>query len=385
MSNLKDLLRFGQSPWYDNIERGMLLTGKFKDLIQDGIRGVTSNPTIFEKAINGSKYYDEDIARLAKEGKDAQAIYDDLTTWDIAKAADLLLDLYKLSKGADGYVSIEVSPHLAHDTAGTVAEAKRLYGKVGRANVMIKVPATAEGGEAIRQLIALGLNINVTLIFSQAHYMAIAQAYVRGLEERVSKGLPIDKINSVASFFISRIDSYIDRRLNELILKETNEVLRKELTALQGKAAVAQAEVIYDHYKKLFHGPEFIKLKGKKAKAQRLLLASTGTKNPNYSDVKYVEEVIGNGTVNTLPQATMEAFVDHGKAEATLDKGLNEAKQVLSSLQSHGISTEDIRQSIGGELQPQDIQEDGVQAFITSYDKLLKSLEEKRKQFTLNQ
>ena len=381
MSKLKDLLKFGQSPWYDNIERGMLLTGKFKDMIQDGIRGVTSNPTIFEKAINGSKYYDDDIARLAKEGKDAQAIYDDLTTWDIAKAADLLLDTYKSSKGADGYVSIEVSPHLAHDSEGTVAEAKRLYGKVGRANVMIKVPATAEGGEAIRQLTALGINVNVTLIFTQSHYIAISQAYICGLEERMSKGQPIDRINSVASFFISRIDSYIDRRLNDLVLKESDEARRKELTALQGEAAVAQAKVIYDHYKKIFHGPEFIKLKGKKASAQRLLMASTSTKNPDYSDVKYVEEVIGNGTVNTLPHVTMEAFLDHGKAQATLDQGLNEAKQVLSGLQSHGIPTEDIRQSIAGELQPQDIQEDGVQAFIASYDKLLKSLEEKRKRF----
>ncbi|MEE8638708.1 MAG: transaldolase [Candidatus Margulisiibacteriota bacterium] len=371
MSRLKDLHKFGQSPWYDNIERGLLLSGKLREMIdEDGIAGVTSNPTIFEKAINGSQMYDADLERFSKQGKDVQAIYDELTIWDIAKAAEVLLPTYTSSGKIDGFVSIEVSPHLAQDAAGTVAEAKRLYAKVGRANLLIKVPATLEGGEAIRQLIAQGVSVNATLIFSQAHYTTVAEAYIRGLEERAEKGLPVKGIHSVASFFVSRIDSYVDRMLNSMILKERDEQKMKDLESLAGKAAVAQAKVIYNTYIRIFYGPEFSKLKGKGANIQRLLFGSTSTKNPAYSDVKYVEEIIGEGTINTLPQATLDAFRDHGEARSVLGEGLAEAKAVLAKLQSYGILVEEVCQTI---------QDDGVQAFTTSYDKLIKSLENKRK------
>lgn len=373
MSRLRDLRKFGQSPWYDNIERGILLSGKLREMIDaDGITGVTSNPTIFEKAINGSQMYDADLERFSREGRDVQTIYDELTTWDVAKAAEILLKTYTSSGRKDGFVSIEVSPHLAHDAAGTVAEAKRLYTKIGRANLLIKVPATAEGGDAIRQLIAQGVSVNATLIFSQAHYTTVAEAYIRGLEERMEKGLPVKGINSVASFFVSRIDSHVDRMLNSMILKEKDEQKMKDLEGLAGKAAVAQAKVIYDRYERMFYGPDFSKCKGKGANVQRLLFGSTSTKNPVYSDVKYVEEIIGEGTINTLPQVALDAFRDHGVAKATLGEGVGEAKEVLAKLQSYGFSVEEVCQQI---------QDDGVQAFIASYDKLLKSLENKRKKF----
>jgi transaldolase len=373
MSRLKDLRKFGQSPWYDNIERGLLLSGKLKEMIdEDGICGVTSNPTIFEKAINGSRMYDADIERLGKEGKDVQAIYDELTVWDVDKAADILLDVYQSSGRIDGFVSLEVSPHLAHDAEATVAEAKRLYAKVGRANLLIKVPATNEGAEAIRRLTAMGINVNATLIFSLSHYTAISQAYIRGLEERIEKGLPVDRILSVASFFVSRIDTYVDRRLNDLILKERDEQRLKEMQNLVGRAAVAQAKIVYDTYIRTFYGPIFSRLKEKKANIQRLLFGSTSTKNPSYSDVKYVEEIIGEGTINTMPQETVDAFRDHGEAKAALGEGIMEAKNIIAKLQMYGISVEEVCQQI---------QDDGVQAFADSYDKLIRSLENKRKKF----
>jgi transaldolase len=370
MGSLKDLRKFGQSAWYDNIERGMLLSGRLKDMVEkDGITGVTSNPTIFEKAINGSQSYDVDIQRLSKEGKDAQAIYDDLTTWDIDRAADTLMGVYKTSGKKDGFVSLEVSPHLAHDSEGTLAEAKRLYTKVGKANLLIKVPATREGVEAICRLTAEGVSVNATLVFSQEHYTSVANAYIRGLEERVEKGLPVKGINSVASLFVSRIDTYVDRILNDSFLKEEDSNIQKELQELMGEAAIAQTKVIYDLYHCLFHGPVFMKLKEAGANLQRLLFGSTSTKNPSYSDVKYVEEIIGEGTINTLPQVTVDAFRDHGVAGASLAEGLTEAKDILTKLQAHGISVEEVCQTI---------QDDGVLAFVSSYDKLIKSLEVKR-------
>lgn len=373
MSRVKDLRKFGQSPWYDNIERGLLLSGGLKKLIEeDGISGVTSNPSIFEKAINGSKEYDTDIAKFARDKKDTQAIYDELTMWDVAKAADILRNVYTASKKLDGFVSIEVSPHLAHDAAATVAEAKRLFTRIGRENIMIKVPATASGISAIRQLIAAGINVNATLIFSQAHYMSTAQAYLEGLGERIKSGLPLDRIHSVASFFVSRIDTYVDKLLNAKLLEERNEEKREELKSLIGKAAVAQSKVIYSHYRAVFEGEKFAKLKEKGANVQRLLFGSTSTKNLAYSDVKYVEEIIGEGTVNTLPHATVEAFRDHGAAKPTIDKGLDKAAKALVQLERLGINVEKICQQI---------QDDGVQAFIDSYDKLIASLENKRRQF----
>lgn len=374
MSRLRDLRKFGQSPWYDNIERGLLVTGKLREMIdEDGISGVTSNPTIFERSINGSNMYDPEIEKLSKDGRDTQGIYDELTTWDVSKAADTLLNVYTASGKADGFVSIEVSPHLAHDAEATVAEAKRIFAKVGRANVMIKVPATPEGAIAVRSLIALGINVNATLIFSLSHYNAVSQAYLRGLEERMQKGLPIDQINSVASFFVSRIDSYVDRMLNDLLLKESDEKKRRELDGLMGRAAVAQAKVINDEYRRTFYGPQFSMFKQRGGNIQRLLFGSTSTKNPSYSDVKYVEEIIGEGTINTLPQATVDAFRDHGVAKPTLPEGLAEAREVMAKLRQYGISLEEVCQQI---------QDDGVQAFVGSYDKLIRSLEKKRQKFS---
>jgi transaldolase len=370
MSRLRDLHKFGQSPWYDNIERGLLLSGKLKEMIDnDGITGVTSNPTIFEKSINSSQMYDKDIERLSREEKDVQVIYDELTTWDINKAADILFGIYNSSNKKDGFVSIEVSPHLAHDAEGTVREAKRLYAKVARANVMIKVPATNEGMDAIRRLTADGINVNATLIFALSHYQLVAQAYLSGLEERVNKGMPVDRVNSVASFFVSRIDSHVDRILNDLLLKTRDDKTGRELSGLIGKAAVAQAKVIYDSYRRMFYGPQFSELKKKGANIQRLLFGSTSTKNPSYSDVKYVEEIIGEDTVNTLPHVTVDAFRDHGVAKATLAQGMEEAREIISKLQANGIALEEVCQRI---------QDDGVQAFVDSYDKLLRSLESKR-------
>lgn len=374
MSRLKELHKFGQSPWYDNIERGLLLSGKLKKMIdEDGISGVTSNPTIFEKAINGSTAYDRTIEKLAKQGKDAQSIYDELTIWDITEAACLLDGVFTASKKMDGFVSIEVSPHLAHDPETTIAEAKKLFTKIGKENLLIKVPATTEGIEAIRRLIADGINVNATLIFSQAHYLAVAKAYIQGIEERIERGLPVDTVTSVASLFVSRIDTYVDKMLNARIsMLDPGNPQRKELESLIGKAAVAQAKVIYDLYRKQFYGPEFSKLKEKGAKVERLLFGSTSTKNPAYRDVKYVEELIGEGTINTIPQVTVDAFRDHGVAQATLGKGLEEAKQVLAKLNEFGIEVEKVCQQI---------QDDGVQAFIDSYDKLINSLQDKRKQY----
>ncbi|MDD5383032.1 MAG: transaldolase [Candidatus Margulisbacteria bacterium] len=374
MSKLKELHKYGQSPWYDNIERGLLLSGKIKEMIvDDGITGLTSNPTIFEKAINGSKLYDADIERLSREGKDAQAIYDELTTWDIDKAADVLLEVYTSSGRKDGFVSIEVSPHLAHDTEATIAEAKRLYGKISRANVMIKVPATIEGVEAIRKLTLLGINVNATLVFSLTHYSAVSEAYISGLEERISKGMPVDMINSVASLFVSRIDTYIDRLLNERVIKNHDEKKMRDMEGLSGKAAVAQAKIIYDAYRRTFYTPQFKSYISGGAKVQRLLFGSTSTKNPSYSDVKYVEELIAEGTINTMPSITIEAFKDHGVPQAALIGNVTaEASEILAKLRTYGVAIEEVCQKI---------QDDGLQAFTDSYDKLIRSLEKKRLTF----
>lgn len=359
MSRLKALHKFGQSPWYDNIERGLLFSGSLKKLVDDGITGVTSNPSIFEKAINGSDAYNADIEQLAKQGKGTNAIYDELTTSDISMAADILNEVFDATQKVDGFVSIEVSPHLAHDTEGTITEAKRIFKKIGKQNIMIKIPATPAGFQAIRQVIAEGINVNATLIFSQAHYLAVSEAYLKGLLDRLKKNLPVDHINSVASFFVSRIDTHVDK----LLLEKGNK-------SLLGKAAVAQTKAVSSLYRKLFYGEDFEKFRAKGARVQRLLFGSTSTKDPAYRDVKYVEEIIGEGTVNTLPHVTVEAFKDHGVARPTLDQGLEEAHQVLADLKALGIDIEQVCQKI---------QDEGVRAFVDAYDKLINALENKRK------
>jgi transaldolase/glucose-6-phosphate isomerase len=354
---LAQLTDYGQSPWFDNISRDLVESGDLKRMVEeDGLRGVTSNPTIFEKAITGSESYKKDVQALLCEGKSVNEIYETLAVRDIQAAADVMRPVYDASGGTDGFVSLEVSPNLAHDTAGTVAEAKKLHARLGRPNVMIKVPATPAGLPAIEQLIAAGICVNVTLIFSIAHYVAVAEAYLRGLEARAQSGQPLDKVASVASVFVSRIDSVIDKILGP----------NPEAQDYVGKAAIANAKVIYGRFKGLFGGERFAKLKRRGAQVQRPLWASTGVKNPKYSDVLYAEAVIGPDTVDTMPPATMNAFRDHGVAASRLPEGIDEAGWFLAELPQFGVDLEAITQ---------DLQKDGVDSFVASFVQLMKGIE----------
>jgi transaldolase len=362
MNPLKELLKRGQSIWLDYIERGLIQSGELRRLVEeDGIQGVTSNPTIFEKAIAGSAYYDNSLrAALAKDPQiEAGKLFERLTIEDIRAAADILRPVYDETEGADGFVSIEVSPQLAHDTAKTVDEAKRLRAEVDRLNVMIKVPATPEGIPAIEALIAEGVNVNITLMFSMKHYEAVAGAYIRGLERCSNPG----QLSSVASFFVSRVDTAVDGSLEKLS--------RKEAKALLGKIGIANCKVVYQCFREIFHGKRFAIQRKRGARVQRPLWASTGTKNPNYSDVLYVENLIGPDTVNTLPPATLNAFRDHGRMKGfTVQEGLKKAESELCRLKEVGIDLN----AIGDKLQA-----DGVSAFAASFDQLLAAVEEKRK------
>jgi len=349
--------KYGQSIWYDNVKRSMLVSGEMKQLIVDGVLGVTSNPTIFDKAISGSDDYDADLHALAKQGYDSIAIYEALVLKDIRQTADLLQPVYKRTAGLDGYVSLEVRPDLAHNTPETVAEARRLFSALERPNVMIKVPATPEGIPAIETLIADGVNINVTLIFSVAHYEAVAEAYLAGLEQRAAAGRNLNSVPSVASLFVSRVDTAVDR---ELEARGNRELL--------GKIAIANAKVAYARFCEIFSGPRWDALTSAGARPQRPLWGSTGTKNPAYSDTHYVDNLIGPYTVNTVPPATLRAFRDHGKLAPTLEEGLAEARLDLDKLAGLGIDLDAITQKL---------QDDGVAAFASSYDSLIASIEEK--------
>ena len=362
MNPLRELEKRGQSIWLDYIRRSLMTSGELGRLIQEaGLRGVTSNPTIFEKAISGSKDYDDALrVRLGEDPHAAAAVlFEMLAIEDIQKAADAFRPVYESSQGADGFVSLEVSPRLAHDTEGTLAEARRLWTALDRPNVMIKVPATPEGILAIAALIGEGINVNVTLMFSLAHYEAVAQAYLRGLE-RVSKPRGVA---SVASFFVSRVDTAVDRKLEEI---GTPEAL-----ALRGQAAVANAKMVYRRFREIFNGESFTALRERGALVQRPLWASTGTKNPAYSDVLYVEELIGADTVNTVPPATLDAFGDHGRVRgSTVEEGQAGAEETLSRLAKIGIDLDGITENL---------QADGVSSFAASFEQLLGALEEKRK------
>jgi transaldolase len=363
MSNpLVELHAAGQSFWYDNIRRKYLQDGTLRRLVEDdGLRGMTSNPTIFEQAIAGSDDYDAQIAELARAGASTQAIYEALALADIQAACDLFGPLYESSDGGDGYVSLEVSPYLARDTDATVAEARRLYAAVGRPNVMIKVPATPEGIPAIRQLISDGININVTLMFSMAHYEAVAGAYIDGLRRWLEAGGDPRHVASVASFFVSRVDTAVDKRLAALD--------DPAASSLMGKAAIANSRLVYQRFKALFHdrAGAFARLDG--APVQRLLWASTGTKNPAYSDTLYIDELIGPETVTTIPPATVEAFRDHGRVGNTLEQDPDGAREVLDRLAELAIDLDDITEQL---------QVDGVNAFSRSFDSLLAAIEAKR-------
>ncbi len=367
---IKKLLELGQSIWYDNIHRELLLDGTLKEMIERGqIRGVTSNPSIFNKAIGQSDLYAEDISKLTAQGLSREQIYEALAVKDIQMAADAFQDLYQESNGADGYVSLEVSPYLATDTAGTIAEAKRLWKTVDRPNLMVKIPATKEGLPAIAESIAEGININVTLIFGLDRYGEVREAYLSGLEKRVERGGPVDGIASVASFFISRIDTKVDQRLGEII-EQAEDEKKSTAQSLLGTIAVASGKLAYADYQETFadQNTRFQALKQQGARRQRVLWASTSTKNPDYSDVKYIEEMVGPGTINTVPHKTLDAFQDHGTAEKTIDQGLENARQHLADLADLRIDLDQVTQ---------ELEEEGVKKFADSFTALLETIRER--------
>jgi len=371
LNPLKQLQKFGQSIWFDYVRRNLLTSGELNRLIKDdGLRGMTSNPSIFEKAIAGSNDYDEAIEKLSGQDLDAAGLYEKLAIEDIQRAADILRPVYEETHGEDGYVSLEVSPFLANDTQASIVDARRLWGLVNRANVMIKVPGTKAGAPAIETLISEGININVTLLFSQQAYLQVAEAFIKGLETLTEKGGDPSKVASVASFFVSRIDTAADNILSARIEKAENDAQKKCLQGLLGKVAISNAKQAYQLYKNLYKQDRWLVLAKRGARPQRLLWASTGTKNPHYSDVLYVDELIGPNTVNTVPPATFESYRDHGKPqEGTLESNLDQANTVISELSSQNISLEEICEKLVV---------DGVKLFADAFDKLLASLEKKR-------
>lgn len=364
---LLELKKLGQSIWLDSIRRGHILSGELRKLIDaDGISGETSNPNIFEKAIAGSNDYDDEMQQLIAAGKNAVEIYETLAIKDVQMACDVFRPVYDATQGGDGFVSLEVSPKLAHDTPGTIAEAKRLFAAVNRPNVMIKIPGTQAGVPAVEECLYAGVNVNVTLLFAVQAYEQVAWAYLRALERRAAEGKPIDRIASVASFFVSRIDTLADRLLADKARALTTPALKAKLESLQGKAAIANAKMAYALFKNIFADPRFLALKAKGARMQRPLWASTSTKDPNYSDVLYVDNLIGPDTINTLPLETIDAFRDHGKARLTLEQDLEGARRVLQDLESVGISMDAVTQQV---------LDDGVVKFDQAQDALLANME----------
>ncbi|HWW62526.1 MAG TPA: transaldolase, partial [Thermoanaerobaculia bacterium] len=361
---LAELAKLGQSVWFDQMERKLVTSGKLKKMIdEDDLRGLTSNPTIFEKAIGGSDDYELQLRELASQEKSRDEIYDELVIADISSAADVFKPVYQKTKGQDGFVSLEVSPLLARDTAGTVAEAKRLFARLGRHNVMIKIPATPEGIPAIEEAIASGININITLIFSNDVYAQVMEAYLRGLERRLAKGEPIGDIASVASFFVSRIDTLADKQIEAKVAEDP------EVEQLLGKVAISNAKLAYQLFKKTFSSERFAKLRDAGAMVQRPLWASTGTKNPKYSDVLYIESLIGPDTVNTVPPATYDAFKDHGRAVISLESGVDEAQRIMDLFHAKGFSLKAITDKLTA---------DGVKSFDESFAQLMGTIEARR-------
>ena len=361
---LKELLNYGQSMWLDYIRRDLFTTGKLKQLIDvDGLRGMTSNPAIFEKAIGDSSLYDDLLKSLASRSDlDTTGRYEQIAIRDIQDAADALRPVYEDSKFRDGYVSLEVSPYLARKTQATMDEARRLWKAVQRENVMIKVPGTAEGLPAIRQLIGEGININITLLFAQEVYVKVAEAYIGGLEDLAARGGNLKKMASVASFFISRIDTLIDSMLNDKLNATSDANQQALLQGLLGKVAIANGKLTYQRYQNIFSGPRWQALAAKGAQTQRVLWASTSTKNPHYRDVIYVEELIGADTVNTMPPATIDAFRDHGLLRNSLTEDVPGAAKVMDDLALSGISIKQVTDKLT---------EDGVKLFADAFDKLL--------------
>jgi transaldolase / glucose-6-phosphate isomerase len=340
---LKGLLAYGQSPWLDFIRRNILLNGDLKKMIgEDGLRGMTSNPAIFEKAITAGDDYNDIIKAAGAKSSTAMALYEKIAIRDVQDACDIFKSVHTETKGRDGYVSLEVSPMLAFDTQGTIDEARRLWKAVGRGNVMIKIPATKEGIPAIRQALEDGININVTLLFAQSAYEQVAEAYLSALEARAAKGQDVSHIASVASFFVSRIDSLVDSKIDAMLKTETDARKKAQLESLLGKVAIANARRTYAKYQELFGGARWKALAAKGGQTQRLLWASTSTKNPKYRDVIYVEELIGADTVDTIPPATFDAFRDHGKLRASLTENVDAASKTMNDLEAAGISMKEV-------------------------------------------
>ncbi len=361
------LEKLGQSIWIDFIQRGMISSGELRRLMDDdGVTGITSNPSIFEKAIAGSHDYDSVIHSMAIAGKNIGEIYQTLTVEDIQSAADLLRSVYDRRQGADGFVSLEVSPKLAHDTYGTIEEARHLWAEVNRPNAFIKVPATSEGLPAIQLLIAEGINVNITLLFGLPRYRQVAEAFITGLEVRAAQGKPVKNVASVASFFLSRIDSLIDPLLDKFISPDNKKM--DAAKKVKGQTAVSSAKLAYQIYKEIFGNDRFKKLEDKGAQVQRLLWASTSTKNPDYSDVKYIESLIGEDTINTVPLETIEAYRNHGNPKLSLEQDIKEANRVMGQLPEFGISIDKVTQQL---------EDDGIKKFNESFDKLMAALAKK--------
>ncbi len=360
-TKLHTLADVGQSVWLDYIQRSLITSGGLQTYVTKGLRGVTSNPSLFEKAIAESNEYDEQIHNLALQGKSAEEIYEELTVEDARMAADVLRPVFDETNGDDGFFSLEVNPHLAHDRQGTVNEAIRLFARVDRPNVMIKVPATAEGVLAFQELIEEGININVTLMFSLSQYDQIAEAYLAAMENRATKDYALKQIASVASIFVSRLDSKVDKMLDAFVTPKAD--------SLKGTIGIANAKMVYQHYKEYFQGERWQRLAEKGARVQRVLYGSTGTKNPKYPDVMYVDNLIGPNTVNTVPPKTLEEFMDHGTVALTLESNLDEARAQLNSLPELGINLSDVTD---------ELLDEGVENFAKPYDSLIKTITEKK-------
>jgi transaldolase len=376
MSDRNSLFRlkdFGVSVWCDELSRDMIRGGALKKLMDEkAVVGVTSNPSIFQKAMSEGNAYDADIERLAAAGKTAEQIFDALAIEDIREACAVLRPVYDATRGEDGYVSIEVLPSLAADTEATVEEAARYHREIAQPNLMVKIPATREGIPAIRRMIARGKSINITLIFSVGRYAEVAEAYLSGLEEYAAAGGDLRPVASVASFFVSRIDTETDRRIDAALERERDPERRRRLEALKGKTAVANAKLAFAKFREIFSGPRWQALEKKGARVQRCLWASTSTKNKAYSDILYVQELIGRPTINTMPIKTMDAYLDHGRPEETLTRGVDEARRDIAALADFGIDYSDVTDNFS--------EKDGVQKFEDAYRQLLEELEAKRRQ-----
>jgi transaldolase / glucose-6-phosphate isomerase len=370
---LRQLYDYGQSFWFDSLSREMIVNGDLKRMVEDdGLRGITSNPTIFHSAVSSSDLYDETIAREARRGKSSEEIFYVIAQEDIRAACDLLRRVYDDSQRTDGFVSLEESPHIAHDTEASIREGHRLRELVDRPNLFVKVPATPEGIPAVKELLTDGVNVNITLMFAQENYAAVAEAYLSAMEERQRRGLPLDTVASVASMFVSRIDTKVDGWIDNIVEQEPDAGRREAVKSLRGKLAIANARLCYQHYHKFFGSGRFLKLAQDGARPQRVLFASTSTKDPSYPDTYYVNALIGPDTVVTMAPATVPAFRDHGKAAFTIEEGVNEAREAFSKAEELGI---DLDRAM------QELQDEGVDRFAESFDALVEAIEEKRRQF----